>query len=113
MGATGQVTQVKGPVVDVSFPPEALPPIYNALKVTNKAINNEKDNLTLEVALHLGDGMACCIAMDSSEGLVRGQNVTDMGQPITVFVGKEVLGRILNVIGEPVDEGGPVNAKTK
>src|SRR4051812_17920088 len=107
----GQITQVIGPAVDVSFPPGSLPPIYNALKVTNPGISKEKDNLTLEVAQHLGDGAARCIAMDSTDGLTRGMKVRDSGSPIMVPVGRETLGRIMNVIGEPVDEAGPIKAK--
>jgi F-type H+/Na+-transporting ATPase subunit beta len=113
MEKVGQITQVIGPAVDVAFPPSALPPIYNALKVTNASLGDKKDNLTLEVAQHLGDGIVRCIAMDSTEGLMRGLSVRDTGSPITVPVGREVLGRILNVIGEPVDEAGPVNAKKR
>src|SRR2546421_7859603 len=106
----GKVTQVIGPVVDVEFPPGALPPVYTALLVSNQAISSEPDNLTIEVAQHLGEDTARCIAMDSTEGLVRGQAVTNTGAPISMPVGKEVLGRILNVVGQPVDERGPVKA---
>lgn len=108
----GHITQVIGPAVDVVFPTTALPPIYNALKATNPSIDDKSDNLTLEVAQHLGDGVVRCIAMDSTDGLKRGMKVKNTGKPITVPVGREALGRILNVIGEPVDEMGPVNAKT-
>ncbi len=111
MESFGTVAQVMGPAVDVSFAGGNLPSIFNALKLTNPTIDDRKDNLTLEVAQHLGDGMARCIAMDSTEGLVRGMKVRDTGKAITVPVGPEVLGRILNVIGEPVDEMGPINAK--
>lgn len=111
MQAVGTITQVVGPAVDVSFPSNALPPIYNALKVSNPSIDDREDNLTLEVAAHLGDGVCRCIAMDSTDGLRRGMKVKDQGTPIKVPVGREALGRILNVIGEPVDEAGPVNAK--
>lgn len=111
MESVGSITQVIGPAVDVSFPPGTLPPIFNALKVSNPSISSDKDNLTLEVSQHLGDGMARCIAMDSTDGLTRGMKVRDTGKPITVPVGRETLGRILNVIGEPVDELGPVTAK--
>src|SRR5947209_3400307 len=106
----GKVTQVIGPVVDVEFPPGALPPIYTALLLTNPSINADADNLTIEVAQHLGEDTARCIAMDSTEGLIRGQLVTNTGAPISVPVGKGVLGRILNVIGQPVDEKGPIKA---
>lgn len=109
----GTITQVVGPAVDVSFPVSALPPIYTALKATNPSIDKEKDNLVLEVAAHLGDGVVRCIAMDSTDGLRRGLKVKNTGGPITVPVGREALGRILNVIGEPVDEAGPVKEKKR
>jgi len=103
--ATGKVTQIIGAVVDVQFE-EHLPEILNALET----VNNDK-RLVLEVSQHLGESTVRCIAMDGTEGLVRGATVTDLGGPITMPVGTETLGRILNVIGEPVDEKGPVNAK--
>ncbi|MCK5882431.1 MAG: F0F1 ATP synthase subunit beta [Bacteriovoracaceae bacterium] len=113
MANQGIIRQVMGPVVDVEFPDGNLPAIYNALIVTNKMINDEEGNLTVEVSQHLGDNMVRCIAMDSSDGLARGVTATDTGAPIQVPVGKETLGRILNVVGKPVDEKGPVNsAKT-
>jgi F-type H+-transporting ATPase subunit beta len=107
----GIVTQVIGPVVDVRFPPGTLPSILNALRVTNPSINDKPWNLVLEVALHTGESTARCVAMDSTEGLVRGMAVQDTKKPIQVPVGKATLGRILNVVGEPVDEAGPVNAE--
>ncbi|WP_114394790.1 F0F1 ATP synthase subunit beta [Oleisolibacter albus] len=100
--AVGRITQVLGAVVDVQFPGD-LPPILNALHA-----HNDGKVLVLEVAQHLGENTARCIAMDSTDGVVRGQEVTDTGAPITVPVGPHTLGRILNVIGEPVDERGPV-----
>jgi F-type H+-transporting ATPase subunit beta len=106
--AEGVITQVIGPVVDVRFPPGTLPEILTALRVTNPSINDKPDNLVLEIAQHIGESTARCIAMDSTEGLVRGVAVKDTGKPIMVPVGKPTLGRILNVIGEPVDEAGPV-----
>src|SRR5947199_176257 len=106
----GTVTQVIGPVVDLEFPPGSLPHIFTALTLSNPSINDKSDNLTVEVAQHLGENTARCIAMDSTDGLVRGQAVKNTGGPITMPVGKAVLGRILNVVGEPVDERGPVNA---
>ncbi|HLT29516.1 MAG TPA: F0F1 ATP synthase subunit beta [Myxococcaceae bacterium] len=106
----GKITQVLGPVVDVEFPPGDLPPVYTALKVTNPTVSSEQDNLTIEVAQHLGENTVRCIAMDSTEGLARGQSVTNTGAPITVPVGTATLGRILNVTGDPVDERGPVKA---
>ncbi|RYZ09591.1 MAG: F0F1 ATP synthase subunit beta [Myxococcales bacterium] len=109
----GKVIQVIGPVVDVEFPPGKLPKILNALTVTNTNVSGEKDNLVLEVAQHLGESVVRTIAMDATEGLVRGVEVTDTGSPILMPVGPEVLGRILNVVGKPVDEAGPVNAKKR
>src|SRR6202050_2105576 len=107
----GKVVQVIGPVVDVEFADGKLPKIMNALKLTNPGISTTKDNLTLEVAQHLGENTVRTIAMDSSDGLVRGMEARDTGAPIAMPVGPECLGRILNVIGEPVDEAGPLNAK--
>ncbi|MHB8417355.1 MAG: F0F1 ATP synthase subunit beta [Myxococcales bacterium] len=108
--AVGKLSQVIGPVIDVQFPPGALPAIQTALTLSNAAIDGRPDNLTVEVAQHLGEDTVRCIAMDSTDGLVRGAPVKNTGAPISVPVGKETLGRILNVIGEPVDELGPVKA---
>ncbi|MDU8945648.1 F0F1 ATP synthase subunit beta [Ovoidimarina sediminis] len=105
--AKGKITQVIGAVVDVQFD-DHLPEILNALET-----DNHGNRLVLEVAQHLGENTVRTIAMDSSEGLVRGQEVTDTGGPITVPVGNATLGRILNVVGEPVDEGGPVEAEER
>jgi len=104
----GKITQVIGPVVDVEFPDGDLPQIYNALKMTNPEINDQPWNLIVEVAQHLGEKTVRCIAMDSTEGLVRGIDVQDTGSAIEVPVGPNTLGRIINVVGEPVDEGGPL-----
>lgn len=109
--ANGKIKQVLGPVVDVEFDGAELPPINTALRVTNKFISDKENNLVLEVAQHLGDGVVRTISMDSTEGLVRGEKVFSTGNMITAPVGKEVLGRIINVVGEPVDEAGPVNTK--
>ncbi len=106
----GRVTQVIGPVVDVAFPQGSLPAILTAIQVSNPAISEKDWNLTLEVAQHLGENTVRAIAMDSTDGLVRGMEVKSTDGPIMMPVGKECLGRILNVIGEPVDEQGPVNA---
>ena len=103
--AVGKITQVIGAVVDVQFQ-DHLPAILNALETTN-----DGKRLVLEVAQHLGESTVRTVAMDASEGLVRGQDVTDTGQPIAVPVGDETLGRIINVVGEPVDEAGPVKTK--
>jgi F-type H+-transporting ATPase subunit beta len=101
----GKITQVMGAVVDVEFESSDLPPIYNALQVTNPTISDKEWNLILEVAQHLGENTVRCVAMDSAEGLVRGIPVRDTGDVITVPVGEKTLGRILNVVGEPVDQG--------
>ncbi|HYC57840.1 MAG TPA: F0F1 ATP synthase subunit beta [Candidatus Binatia bacterium] len=106
--ATGRITQVIGGVVDVEFPPGQVPPILQALTVTNPAIDDQLDNLVLEVAAHLGENTVRSVAMDSSEGLVRGAEVTDTGNKIVTPVGDAVLGRIINVIGKPVDGGPPI-----
>src|SRR5690606_14420840 len=103
----GRVAQVIGAVVDVEFDGH-LPDIYNALETKNRG-----QRLVLEVAQHLGESTVRTIAMDSTEGLVRGQEVFDTGEPISVPVGEETLGRILNVIGEPVDDAGPVKTKAR
>src|SRR4051812_28803233 len=105
---TGKIAQVIGPVVDVAFTGGDLPEIGTALKISNPAISDKADNLTVEVAQHLGERMVRAIAMDTTDGLVRGMTVKNTGQPILMPVGREVLGRILNVVGEPVDERGPV-----
>ncbi|GAB6270034.1 ATP F0F1 synthase subunit beta [Smithella sp. SC_K08D17] len=109
----GKIVQVIGPVVDVSFEEGKLPSILNAISITNPAINDQEDNLIIEVALHLGDNVVRCIAMDITDGLVRGMKAKDTGDPIMVPVGKECLGRIVNVVGRPVDGLGPINAQTK
>ena len=103
----GQISQVIGAVVDVQFEGE-IPPILNALEV--KGVENR---LVLEVAQHLGDSRVRTIAMDSTDGLVRGQEVADTGAPISIPVGPETLGRIMNVIGDPIDERGPIVTKKK
>ncbi len=110
---TGKIVQVMGPVVDVAFPPGELPEVYTALRTTNPSIDDRRENLVIEVALHLGENTVRCIAMDSSEGLVRGQSVTDTGAPITVPVGPATLGRIMNVTGDPVDERGPIESEKR
>ncbi len=105
--ATGKITQVIGAVVDVQFEGE-LPAILDALETDNNG-----QRLVLEVAQHLGEDTVRTVAMDASEGLVRGQEVTALGGPISVPVGNATLGRILNVIGEPVDEKGPIETKER
>jgi F-type H+-transporting ATPase subunit beta len=108
----GKIVQVIGPVVDVAFEEGNLPSILNAILITNPAINDNEDNLVVEVAQHLGDNVVRCIAMDVTDGLVRGMKCKDTGAPITVPVGKECLGRIQNVVGRPVDGLGPIKAQT-
>ncbi|HEY7957454.1 MAG TPA: F0F1 ATP synthase subunit beta, partial [Polyangia bacterium] len=112
-GAQGRITQVIGPVVDVEFPSGDPPEVYTALKIMNPNVDQEDSarELTVEVAQHLGERTVRTIAMDSTDGLVRGMSVLNTHAPIMMPVGKEVLGRILNVVGHPVDERGPVNAK--
>jgi len=105
----GKVMQVLGPVVDVEFEQGKLPTIFTALFVTNPSINDEEDNLVIEVAQHLGDNVVRTIAMDVTDGLVRGMPVKDTGAPIQMPVGEASLGRVLNVVGRPVDGLGPVS----
>ncbi|MGE0746304.1 MAG: F0F1 ATP synthase subunit beta, partial [Rhodospirillales bacterium] len=104
---SGKITQVLGAVVDVQFDGH-LPAIMNALHC-----DNQGSRLVLEVAQHLGENTVRTIAMDTTDGLVRGQEVGDTGAPISVPVGRETLGRIINVVGDPVDERGPVNTRMK
>jgi F-type H+-transporting ATPase subunit beta len=104
----GRVVQVLGPVVDIEFEQGQLPDIFNAIRIERKAQNSgERDvNLTVEVATHLGDNMVRCVAMSTTDGLVRGTEVEDLGRPITVPVGPSTLGRVYNVLGEPIDNAG-------
>jgi F-type H+-transporting ATPase subunit beta len=104
----GRVVQVMGPVVDVEFPPGLLPELYTSLRLTNPGIDDREFNLVVEVAMHLGENTVRCIAMDTTDGLVRNQPVENTGEPITVPVGPGTLGRIMNVIGDSVDERGPI-----
>ena len=105
--STGKIVQIIGPVVDVEFPPDRLPAIYNALKI-RRGSNGDSEEITAEVAQHLGESTVRAVAMQPTDGLVRGTEAEDTGQPISVPVGREVLGRILNVVGEPVDGMGEV-----
>ena len=105
---TGKVVQVIGPVVDIAFEGAGLPEILTALTLTNKSIDDRQDNLVVEVAQHLGERMVRTIAMDTTDGLVRGQIAKSTGAPISMPVGPGVLGRIMNVIGNPVDDAGPI-----
>ncbi|TWT89935.1 ATP synthase subunit beta [Pseudobythopirellula maris] len=105
----GRITQIIGSTFDVEFPENALPPIYNAVKIVSEH-KGITINLTGEVQQHLGGGRVRCIALGSTDGLVRGQDVTDLGEPVSVPVGEATLGRVFNVTGDPVDGRGPVNA---
>jgi F-type H+-transporting ATPase subunit beta len=110
----GRVAQVIGPVVDVEFPEEHLPPIYNAVKIVDSGELGAVDiDVTAEVAQHLGENRARCVAMQPTEGIVRGMRAIDLGAPISVPVGKKTLGRVLGVLGQPVDERGPVDAESR
>jgi F-type H+-transporting ATPase subunit beta len=109
----GKIVQVIGPVVDVEFSGADLPEINTALRISNPSISNRAGNLVVEVAQHLGERSVRCIAMDTTDGLVRGMPVENTKGPIMMPVGREILGRILNVVGEPVDERGPVATKKK
>jgi F-type H+-transporting ATPase subunit beta len=111
--ANGKISQVLGAVVDVKFPEGKLPAIYTALKITNPSIDSREWNLTLEVAQHLGDNNVRTIAMDTTDGLVRGMEVLNTGEGMSMPVGEGTLGRVLNLLGEPVDEEGPVQFKKR
>ncbi len=111
---TAKVKQVMGAVVDVEFPEKSpMPAVLGALGVSNAQISDQPWNLTLEVAQHLGDRVVRCIAMDSTEGLVRGQEVQNKGEQISTPVGEKALGRILNVVGDPIDEQGPLESQER
>jgi len=109
-GNIGKIVTVIGPVCDVEFAPGKLPAIMNALYVSNPAISDVPDNLVIEVALHLGDNVVRCVAMDMTDGLVRGMEARDAGAPIMIPCGAPALGRIMNVVGRPVDGLGPINS---
>ncbi len=114
MPNTGKVVEVTGPVVVVSFEGGTLPPIYQALRVVSEGFDVPNPmNVVVEVEQHLGEGRVKCVAMEPTEGMVRGMKAIDEGGPISVPVGKPTLGRVLNVIGEPVDQLGPVNASKR
>src|SRR5512142_2084730 len=106
--AAGKVVQIIGPVVDVEFPPESLPSLMNALEV-----RKDGGRVILEVEQHLGNNWVRCVAMDSTDGLRRGTEAVDTGAPITVPVGPATLGRLFNVVGEPLDNLGPVDTAAK
>jgi F-type H+-transporting ATPase subunit beta len=112
MADQGKIIQVMGPVVDVEFAPGQLPEVFTALRVSNAGIDDREGNLVLEVALHLGENTVRTIAMDTTDGLTRGQAVRNTGDVIRVPVGPGTLGRIMNVVGEPVDERGPIETES-
>jgi len=110
----GRVVQVIGPVVDVEFPEQHLPPIYNAVKIVDDAtLSVTPIDVTAEVAQHLGESRARCVAMQPTDGIVRGMRAIDLGGPISVPVGRKTLGRVIDVLGNPVDERGPVDAEQR
>jgi F-type H+-transporting ATPase subunit beta len=107
----GRVIQISGPAVDIQFEEATMPPIYQALRITSEGFQvPEPMSIIVEVQQHLGEGRVRCVAMEATEGMVRGMKAIDLGGPISVPVGKATLGRVINVIGEPVDKLGPVNA---
>src|SRR5450631_419920 len=111
----GKVIQIAGPAVDVQFTEGAMPPIYQALRVVSEGFTVPSPiNVILEVQQHLGEGRVRCVAMEATDGMVRGMKAIDLGGPISVPVGRATLGRVMNVIGEPVDELGPIgNTETR
>jgi F-type H+-transporting ATPase subunit beta len=114
MANIGHVIQISGPAVDVQFSADQLPPIYEAIRVVSEGFTVPTPiDVVLEVQQHLGEGRVRCVAMQATDGMVRGMQAIDMGGPISVPVGRETLGRVMNVIGEPVDQLGPINAKKK
>src|SRR3990170_2441371 len=104
----GRIVQIIGPVLDVEFDAGHLPELYNALSITGTADTGDPIKVVAEVQQHIGRNQVRAVAMSSTDGVVRGMEVVDTGGPITVPVGKAALGRILNVLGEPVDEGDPI-----
>src|SRR5258706_1331361 len=114
MENSGKVIQISGPEVDVQFVEAQMPPIYQALRVTSEGFNVPKPiNVILEVQQHLGEGRVRTVAMQATDGMVRGMKAIDLGGPISVPVGHGTLGRVMNVIGEPVDELGPIKANKR
>lgn len=109
----GRVVSIMGPVVDIEFERGQLPEIFNAIKIETVLDNGRQLNLTLEVSNHLGDNLVRCIAMSSTDGLVRGLDAIDQGGPISVPVGEATLGRVFNVLGNPIDNAGEVLAEKK
>jgi flagellar biosynthesis/type III secretory pathway ATPase len=113
-GSAGQVVQVLGPAVDVQFDEAKLPQIHNAIIVTSEGFDvPDPINVTLEVQQHLGEGRVRCVAMEPTDGMVRGMKATDTGAPISVPVGRQTLGRVINVLGRPVDKMGEIKSPAK
>src|SRR5262245_3924270 len=114
MANIGQVSQIIGPAVDIEFTEGHQPPIHNAVRITSKGFNiPEPLDVIAEVQQHLGEGRVRCVSMQPTDGMVRGMQAEDLGGPITIPVGSGALGRVMNVIGEPVDKMGPINAKRR
>ena len=110
----GKVVRIIGPVIDVEFPEDQLPAILNAVRIRGRSSPDaEEIDVTAEVEQHLGENRVRCVAMEPTEGMVRGMEATDLGEPITVPVGRETLGRIMNVVGKPVDQKGPLSSKER
>ncbi len=113
MEVKGKVVQIIGPVLDIRFSEESLPPIYGAIELSNPSISDEPGNLIVEVAQHVGDNTVRCISMGTTDGLIRGTEGIYKGEQITMPVGQETLGRVINVIGQPVDQMGPIKTKKR
>src|SRR3982750_33257 len=110
VGSTGKIIQVAGPAVDLQFPEGAIPSIHNAVRIISEGFEGPQPvDIIVEVAQHIGEGRVRTIALQPTEGLVRGMKCIDQKAPVTVPVGPQTLGRVMNVIGEPVDKMGPVN----
>jgi F-type H+/Na+-transporting ATPase subunit beta len=110
----GHVIQVTGPAIEVQFPEGHIPTIFNAVRITSEGFDMPVSiNITAEIAQHVGEGIVRAIAMEPTDGLVRGMKAYDLGAPITIPVGKQTLGRVLNVLGQPVDNMGPVTTEQK
>ena len=110
--AEGRVIQVAGPTIEIEFPEGHIPKIYNAIHITSEGYDVPvKIDITAEVAQHIGEGRVRTISMEATDGLVRGMKAYDTGAPITIPVGKETLGRVLNVLGQPVDNMGPITTE--
>ena len=110
----GKVVEITGPVVVAAFGSDHLPPIYNAVRIISEGFDVPQPiNVIAEVEQHLGEGRVKCVAMEPTEGMVRGMKAIDLGEPITIPVGKATLGRVMNVIGEPVDKLGPISSPTR